>query len=99
MQKYFFMEIKHYAGSNNGIFELENNGEPVAEIVYQRSGDGGIIINHTGVERAYRGQHLAQQLVAEIAEFARRENLKITPLCSYAKAIMERNPDYSDVLK
>jgi predicted GNAT family acetyltransferase len=92
------MEIKHYATAHSGSFELENDGEIIAEITYKRS-DNELIINHTGVDTAYRGQKLGEKLVAEAVNFARRENFKITPLCSYAKALIERNPDYSDVLK
>lgn len=92
------MEIKHYESSRNGSFELKDNGEAVAEITYRKSSDSCIMVDHTGVNIAYRGQKLGEKLVAEVVDFARRENLKVTPICSYAKAIMERKADYCDVL-
>ncbi|MDR1699299.1 MAG: N-acetyltransferase [Prevotellaceae bacterium] len=78
---------------------MEDDGKTIAEITYQKIADDCIIIDHTFVDYAYRGQDLGKKLVAEVVDFARREKLKITPVCSYAKAVMSRTPAYSDVLK
>lgn len=93
------MEIKHYKSNHSGSFELKDNGEMIAEITYRKVGDNCIMVDHTFVDHAYRGQNLGKKLVAEVADLARRENLSVIPACSYAKAIMERNPDYYDILK
>lgn len=58
-----------------------------------------MIIDHTFVEPEYRGQKLAEKLVLNGVELARREGKKIIPLCPYAKKEFERKPEYQDVLR
>ncbi|MER2117389.1 MAG: GNAT family N-acetyltransferase, partial [Enterococcus casseliflavus] len=49
------------------------------------------------VDPAYRGQGLAEKLVAKGVEKARKEQKKIIPLCPFAKKEFERKPEYADV--
>lgn len=56
-----------------------------------------MIIDHTFVDPAYRGQGLAEKLVAKGVEKARKEQKKIIPLCPFAKKEFERKPEYADV--
>jgi len=37
-------------------------------------------------------------LLETVVDFAREENKKIIPVCSFAKAEMNKNEDYKDVL-
>ena len=73
-------------------------GKTAGKIVYSQSGKDKIIIEHTEVDPSYQGQGIGKQLVEKSAEYARENNLKIVPECSYAKKIMERSSDYDDVL-
>jgi len=57
-----------------------------------------IIVNHTYVSESLRGQGIALELVRKVIEYARQENIKIIPLCSYVKKVMTRNEKYTDVL-
>ncbi len=93
------MKIKHHKGNQCGSFEIEDNGNVIAEMTYVKNDDNCIIIDHTGVNNTYRGQNFGKKLVEEAVNYARNENLKIIPVCSYAKAIMSRNHNYRDVLK
>ncbi|MDO5713889.1 MAG: GNAT family N-acetyltransferase [Tissierellia bacterium] len=53
---------------------------------------------HTEVKKELGGQGVAGKLVDELAERARKENFKVLPTCSYAKAKMEKDEKYKDVL-
>lgn len=59
--------------------------------------DGLWVITHTEVDKEYGGQGIAAQLVDEVVKQARQHNVKINPVCSYAKRMFERKPAYKDV--
>ena len=92
------MEIKHIESGKGGEFVVEENGNRSAEMAYTNAGEKLIIIDHTFVESNLRGSGIAKDLVAEGINFARKNNLKVTPLCPFAKAIIERTPEFQDVL-
>ena len=72
-------------------------GEMDAEITYVPKGEGVIEANHTFVDPSIRGQGVAHQLVDQLADFARKENLKIYPTCPYVVALFEKSTEYDDV--
>ncbi|MCC2251094.1 MAG: GNAT family N-acetyltransferase [Bacillota bacterium] len=76
----------------------DDEQNPEAEITFDTSDEGHIIITHTKVSEELRGQGVAGKLVDEVVNFARREEKKIKPACSYAKNKMERTPEYRDIL-
>lgn len=92
------MEIKHIETGKGGEFVVEENGNRSAEMTYTNAGEKLISIDHTFVESNLRGEGIAKDLVAEGVKFARENNLKIVPLCPFAKAIIEKTPEFQDVL-
>ena len=56
-------------------------------------------ITHTGVDPAYGGRGIAKLLVLKVIEEARRQQVRIIPICSYAKRMMEDKEEYDDVLE
>ena len=70
-----------------------------AEMTYSRAGEKMIIIDHTEVPDALRGRGLGLILVRRGVEDARAEGRKIIPLCPYAKATIEKHPEFQDVLE
>ena len=54
--------------------------------------DGVMTITHTGVPRHLEGRGIAGALVLAALDHARRQGLKVAPLCSYARAYMRRHP-------
>ncbi|KAB7706307.1 GNAT family N-acetyltransferase [Bacillus aerolatus] len=88
------MDVKH----ENGRFFVEKNGETMAELSYVPAGAEQIEVNHTFVSDELRGQGVGGQLINEAVSYAREQNKKIVPTCSYAKAKLEKNSDYIDVL-
>lgn len=92
------MQIKHIESGKGGEFVVEENGNRAAEMAYTNAGAGRIIIDHTFVESHLRGSGLAKDLVEAGVRFAREKNLKVIPLCPFAKATIERTPEFQDVL-
>lgn len=92
------MEIKHVVNKKKGVFNLEVDGEHLGELEYFVSAPGQITIFHTGVNEKLRGQHAGDKLVAAAVEFARTNGLKIAPTCPFAKKVIDRTPEYQDVL-
>lgn len=69
-----------------------------AEMTFSKAGEKLIIIDHTGVPDAFRGQGVGAALVLRGVEDARAAGKKILPLCPFAAAQFRRHPDWSDVL-
>lgn len=89
------MEIKK---GTNGFYIGDSEDDIIAEITYVPTGEDRIIIDHTYVSNELRGQGIARKLLDEVANYARTENKKIIPLCSYAKTQMEKHDEYHDLL-
>ena len=86
------------AASRRSFFIGEQKN-PLAEMTYSKAGTDTIIIDHTQVSDALKGQGAGKRLVAAAVEFAREKNIKIIPLCTFAKSVFEKQKDYQDVLK
>ncbi|MCV0381587.1 GNAT family N-acetyltransferase [Nitratireductor sp.] len=69
-----------------------------AEVTFSKVGTSQIIIDHTGVPDAFRGQGVGLALVTRAVEDARRNGVKVRPLCPFAAAQFRRHPEWSDVL-
>ena len=91
-------EIRHSETGSRGIFFLERGGRRVAELTYTRSG-GAALVDHTYVEPPLRGGTIAPSLVEAAVRWARQENVKIVPLCSYVRSVFSRKSEYQDVRK
>lgn len=76
----------------------ENPENSIAKITFFLTGKDKITIDHTYVSDNLKGQGIGHQLVEKVVEFARQENKKIIPVCSFAKKIMTQNEEYADVL-
>lgn len=93
------MEIQHRQSDGRGEFFIEVDGERLAMMTYSVAGEERIIIDHTEVGDRLRGTGAGKKLVAAAAAHARTKGISILPLCPFAKAVMEKNPDdYADVL-
>jgi uncharacterized protein len=92
------MEIKNKDNLKKGHFFIEENGKEIAGIYYLYAGEGKIIIDHTEVLPEHEGKGLGKQLVKAVVDFAREKKVKIMPLCTYAKSVFDKTPEYKDVL-
>ncbi|WP_291291908.1 GNAT family N-acetyltransferase [Enterococcus sp.] len=78
-------------------FVLLDDEKEIGEMTWSDAGATRMIIDHTFVDPAYRGQGLAEKLVAKGVEKARAEKKTIIPLCPFAKKEFEGKPEYGDV--
>lgn len=92
------MELKQTHSENKGSFYIEIDGATAAEMTYTMAGPAKMIIDHTGVEEAFRGQDLGLKLVEYAVEYARQNELKVLPLCPFAKATIAKHKEWQDVL-
>nr|WP_202971653.1 GNAT family N-acetyltransferase [Lactococcus reticulitermitis] len=72
--------------------------QQAGEITFTEAEDTLVIV-HTGVNPEFRGNGLAEQLVAKMVEKARREDKKIFPICPFAQKEFKEKPEYADVLR
>ena len=86
-------------GPNKGVYRLRGPDGSVAELSFSKAGTTMIIIDHTEVPEAFRGQGAGLQLVTRAVEDARAAGLKIIPLCPFAQAQFRRHSEWADVLK
>lgn len=82
-----------------GKFFILINGKEEAEMTFFFTSQNEITINHTSVFPGNEGKSFGKKMVAKAVEFARERNIKITPICPFAKKVLENTPEFSDVLK
>ncbi|WP_445455657.1 GNAT family N-acetyltransferase [Flavobacterium sp. HNIBRBA15423] len=90
--------VKLEVNNKNGYFYIEINGNTEAKMTFVFAGTDKIIIDHTEVNEGHNGKGFGKMMVAKAVEFAREKNLKIIPLCPFAKKVFEKTPEFKDVL-
>jgi len=78
-------------------FELDADGH-VAYSNYGRAGNV-LTILHTEVPKELEGHGIGSALVRGVLDIARSQGLKVVPVCPFAKAYIERHPEYADLLQ
>ena len=86
------------AGNSERETCCSDNNAIEADGASKRFATEQMVINHTQVFDGYEGQGIARQLVIAAVDFARENNRKILPLCSYAQAVLTRTEEYDDIL-
>lgn len=92
------MEIVLKINDKNGVFELvDEQNIVIGELTFMLR-DNDMIINHTGVNPNLRGQGLAEKLVLKAVDYARENQLKIKPFCSYVSVYIGKHPEVQDIV-
>jgi predicted GNAT family acetyltransferase len=92
------IEIKQIKDGTKGRFAAMDGGKQAGAIFYTYAGEIKMILDHTEVDDAYRGQSIGKKILMHIVELARVNNIKIIPLCPYAKSVFDKTESISDVL-
>lgn len=92
-------EIQHEENDSRGRYFLRADSGATAEMTFSKAGAHQIIIDHTDVPDAFRGQGIGLRLVERAVEDARARGKTIIPLCPFARAQFQRHPEWRDVLK
>jgi uncharacterized protein len=81
----------------NGVHEfvLRINGERLGFLQFTRPDTGVLRIEYVEVDPGLRGTGLGRQLVEKAVAFAKDANLKVVPICSYARAVIQRDANLS----
>lgn len=90
-------EISHKEDAGGGAFFLARDGRRIAEMTYRRLGAARILVDHTEVDPALRGQGVARQLLDAAVAWARQTGTKISASCSYVVVQLARDKSLADV--
>lgn len=83
----------------DGKFYIGNDElDPIAEITFKVKDARTIIADHTYVSDTLRGQGIAGKLFEVLMNYAREENLKVVPVCTYVLAKMEKSAVHHDLI-
>jgi uncharacterized protein len=91
-------EVKLKLDNNGaGAFYILDGENQVAEMLINIT-DHHMKVLHTEVSPQAEGKGLAKDLLNAMAHHARKNNLKVQPLCSYVALQFRRNPEeYADI--
>ena len=76
-------------------FVLRLDGERFGFLEFTRPQGGIMRIEYVEVSSELRGTGLGKQLVETAVTFAKDAGLRVVPICSYARAVIQRDPAMS----
>ena len=88
------IEVKHDKENERFVAEVEGDK---AYLSYSIS-DNEINFHRTFTPPGSRGKGIAKSVVEYAFNYAKENNLKVIPTCSYVQAFVERNDKYKDFL-
>ena len=85
------------------IHELENNrfiiyAEGSEALVEYKMTDDTIDLYHTFTDPVLRGKGLAAHVVRAAFEYAKENNLKVIPTCSFVRSFVRRYKEYKEMV-
>jgi len=87
-------EVIHEKENERFIIYLDEN-----EVYVEYKMEGDIInLYHTFTDPALRGKGLAAQVVRAALEYAKENNRKVIPTCSYVQSFISKNDGYKELV-
>ena len=83
---------------SKGYFYVSVDGKQEGKMTFVFAGNDKIIIDHTEVNEGNNGKGFGKKMVAKAVEYAREKNIKIIPICPFAKKVFDKTPEFRDVL-
>ncbi|HEY6626776.1 MAG TPA: GNAT family N-acetyltransferase [Ignavibacteriaceae bacterium] len=87
-------EVIHEKENKRFVIYTEGNEVYVEYTMTEKE----INLYHTYTYPALRGKGLAAQVVRAALEFAKENNLKVIPTCSYVQAFIAKNDEYKKLV-
>lgn len=87
-----------YEPENKRVAAYIDGKTEIGEITYKIEGEVWDA-NHTFVEPAHRGTPIAGEMLRLLVEKAREFHKDIHPTCPYVVKVMDRTPEYHEVLR
>ena len=84
---------------SKGSAYVGDPADPKAAMTFSKAGTTRVIIDHTEVSDELRNQKVGRKMLDAIIAMARSRQLKIIPLCPYARSEFEKDPSIRDVLR
>lgn len=81
------------------LFYIGDLDNPKAYIKIERDEDNDIKVVSTFVDDSLRGKGIAGKLTEEVISYAKKERLKIVPICPYTIIFFEKHEGYHGLLK
>lgn len=78
-------------------YEAWKGQELAGVLTFTRTGDG-LDLQHTVVEREFRGQGVGERLAEQAMESARDRGETIMPTCPFLADYVEQHPEYADLV-
>ena len=97
MQKVVTIDREELNGTHE--FVLRIDGERFGFLEFTRPDVGVMRIEYVEVSPELRGTGLGRQLVEKAVAFATEASLRVVPICSYARAVIQRDPVMSAALR
>lgn len=92
------MQITQQDDGKHGVFIAKDDDAQAGDMTYTWAGESMFIIDHTGVEDAFKRQGVGRAMLDFAVGFAREKDLKIMPLCPFAKSVFDKDVSIRDVL-
>ena len=93
------LPIQLEENDTKGRYVIKGPAGAEAEMTFTKVGARQLIIDHTEVPDAFRGQGVGVRLVSRAVEDARSAGKTVIPLCPFAAAQFKRHPEWADVLR
>lgn len=86
-------------GSGKARFVARIGGKEAAFVEVKRVDESTVDCSRTVTLEEFRGQGIAERVVAHVFEWARRNGKRIIPSCSYiATRFLEKHPEFKEVV-
>lgn len=90
------IELKYNSSTDGGFYIFEDEKQ-LAELEFSLN-NRVLTVHHTGVRKEFEGQGIAGRLFNALVSYARDNEYKVVPLCSYIDARFRKNPaEFDDV--
>src|SRR5205085_227229 len=91
-------ELLEVAGTDQiPVLQVED-GRLIGLAAYRRR-DGRIAFTHTEVDESCAGRGCGSRLAAAALDDARRQGLRVLPLCPFIAHYVEQHPEYQDLVR
>lgn len=95
LAKAMHYDLRHEEAANRFVADFGEG--PVAEVNYHLT-DSALDIERTYVPPERRHQQVGERIVAFAMDYAREHGLKVIPTCPFVHDVVERNPEYRDLI-
>ena len=93
------MEFSLREAYGKGQVIATEDGQQAGRMTFNIPGTRFIIIDHTEVDQKYNGKGVGLGLLKQVVEMTRNKGIYIIPLCPFAKAMIQKHPEFYDVLR